>query len=350
MILAWAILAVLPVELPVEPRAARTNPPPAAVAQSDAVEVSLDLLDGSRIVGQIQPRSLPVILRSEALGEVKIPLERVRFVQFGGTNQPAVVSLQNGDKLQGGCGPDEFGLITSFGKISIPARLLKRLTVAPAAAAGRIPDGCVLRLSFDVDEGERVSDSSGRGHQGQVRGAEYVAAGKRGGAYRFSNGDKQMWLPHHPDWVLGDRAFSIMLWVKLDQLPDEQREAFMLGHDEAAGAARKWGFEFFRDSLCFHTNGPGMGGGYRIARHRFRPEVNRWYHLALTREDSRYRLYVDGQLVKTDEHRAPVPEAAADLTIGQAEGLGINGMLDEVLLFHRALATEEIQALYESQK
>lgn len=335
-------------DLPEEPKPLprEIQPKPAPVA--DELGLVLDLQDGSHIISRITPRNLPIVIRSESLGEVKIPLERIRGIQFSVSNQHVVVTLQNGDKLQGTSRQDAFKVTTAFGKVAIETKFITRLSVMARPAAAP-PTGCVFWLSFDVEEGDRVTDQSGREHHGRIQGAEYVPTGQRGGAYRFTSGKRQMWVPHSPDWRLGDRPFSIALWVNLDQLPNEQREHFMIGHDEGGGGRNKWGFEFFRDGLCFHLNGPEVGS-HRIAQYRFRPEANRWYHQSMTRNDSGYRLYVDGKCVATDETTVAVPDVSAELTIGQAEGLGIEGMLDEVMIFERALSAEELKALYDSQK
>jgi hypothetical protein len=338
-------------ELPDEPRPA---PSPAHATRlpetevSDELSVLFDLQDGSRIVGRITPRNLPVVIRSESIGEIKIPLDRIRGIQFTASNQQVVVTLQNGDKLQGGFTQESFKLVTGFGKMSIPTKFVTRLAVSQAQS-GKPPEGCILWYSFDADEGDRVTDKSGHDNHGRVQGAQYMANGKIGGAYRFTGGNDQIRVPNSPHWNFGKNPFSIALWVSLNALPDGRSGQFMIGHDEGGGGRNKWGFGFIRDALCFHLNGPQVGERW-IARHQFTPKLDRWYHLALTHEANSYKLYVNGECVKTEQNRTAVPDAAADLTIGQMEGLGISGTLDELIILDRGLTGEEVEAIYDSQK
>lgn len=336
LIFLLAVIGVAPI-LGVEP------------AASNLVTVTVNLTDGSRVVGRLDGPRVGLEMQTEMVGRVNITWERIRQLDCTAGTTNTLVTLQNGDKLQGRLFQDTLKLTASFGPVVIPTKVIRQVSVG-RARAGKLPEGCVLWYSFDVDEGERTSDQSGREHHGQVRGAEYVAAGKFGGAYRFARGEKQLWVADSPDWSLVGQPFTIALWVKLDGFPDETSEAFIIGHDEGGGGLPKWGFEFFRDGLCFHVNGPHVRRDQRIVRHRFRPELNRWYHLAVSRDARTFRLFVDGECVKTEENPAEIPAIRAELTIGQAEGLGINGLLDEVMLFKRCLTAPEVAELAAGHK
>jgi hypothetical protein len=168
-----------------------------------------------------------------------------------------------------------------------------------------------------------------------------VPDGRRGGAYRFTGGEQVIRVADSPHWQFGMVPFTIALWVRLDQPPDVQREHMMVGHDEGG---EKWGFEFFQEGLCFHINGQ-KSGSHRIAYGKLAPELRRWYHVAVTRNGKSYQIYVDGELLKSDTNSAAVPNAAADLTIGQAENIGTPVTLGEVMVFNRALCAEEIRGL-----
>lgn len=78
--------------------------------------------------------------------------------------------------------------------------------------------------------------------------------------------------------------------------------------------------------------------------------TDRWVHVATTFDSIRLRLYVDGAEVAV--HLLPVPGPAAEtggLVIGghrAGTGRNFDGLIDEVALWSRALAPEEITALY----
>src|ERR1043166_87807 len=79
----------------------------------------------------------------------------------------------------------------------------------------------------------------------------------------------------------------------------------------------------------------------------FSPNVGQWYHLAVTRNGNTYIIFVDGIPVGSEVNTVAIPNANAPLTIGQAEELGfMNGRLDEVTIYDRALTQAELQAIF----
>jgi hypothetical protein len=331
--------------------------------EAAANRLTVELRDGSRIVGDTDLDALTVT--TEMAGTINLQLAKLTSLQQESTNSASVLTLRNGDRLRGMIQAKTLKLSTSFGRITIPVTLISKLTVSATGNMGSgMTDGLLLYYSFGTDDGRVVRDQSGHGHDGRVLGATYVTDARKGGAYRFergvrefreggmrfSRGIKEIRVPDSPDWAFANRPFSISLWVNFDVIPDDNGEAVMIGHDEGPGPHRKWGFEFASAGVDFHINGPDPGQGFIIAAHRFRPDVNRWYHLALTRDGATYKLYIDGKCVTTDINSAAVPDAAADLTLGNMEGLGMDGMLNEIMIFNRALSPEEIKSIFESQQ
>jgi hypothetical protein len=74
-----------------------------------------------------------------------------------------------------------------------------------------------------------------------------------------------------------------------------------------------------------------------------------WYHLAAVKSATSFALYVNGQL---QDSRSPVPNFldthAGTLRIGAnaIEGAHLNGLIDEVAIYDRALPATEIQAIF----
>jgi hypothetical protein len=74
-----------------------------------------------------------------------------------------------------------------------------------------------------------------------------------------------------------------------------------------------------------------------------------WYHVAAVKKANGLEIYVNGAL---EDFRTPLPDFldtnAADLLIGAsiAEGAPLNGLVDEVEVFNRALTADEIRAIY----
>lgn len=96
-------------------------------------------------------------------------------------------------------------------------------------------------------------------------------------------------------------------------------------------------------NLGFHINGASSAN----IGVPFTPIVGFWYHVAVTRSGSTYKFYVDGTQIGGDQSDSvAVPDAAAPLTLGHAEAIpSLNGFLDEVEIFNRALSATEISSI-----
>jgi hypothetical protein len=66
----------------------------------------------------------------------------------------------------------------------------------------------------------------------------------------------------------------------------------------------------------------------------------------VTRSGSTYTLYLNGLLVASDISTFSIPDLVVPLTVGKAEGVNLDGVIDEVEMFHRALSGSEIQAIF----
>ena len=105
----------------------------------------------------------------------------------------------------------------------LPSRAGSTLLVALLAGCGPAPieavavsrrslaEGLVAHWSFDEQSGTTVADRSGNGHDGQLTGGTWVAAGRFGGGLRLQPGDT-VTIPGFPqampDW-------TVSVWIKL---------------------------------------------------------------------------------------------------------------------------------------
>lgn len=299
--------------------------------------ITLRTLDGSSLEGTPPGNALRM---GTVFGDIAIPLGLLNRVQMTGDNGKMIAEFKNQDRLSGSY-LDEWAVVdTAFGRQKIQRAMIREIRFRPAAQ----DNGLIAYYPFDDDDNRQVRDASGNGRDGTVQGAIPMREGRKGGAYRTGRRTGHLQIPNDPAWNFGDKPFSIVLWIKLEQMPFG--EQMIVGHDEGGGEQNKWAFEFWQGNLCFHVNTP-RSESFRIGATPWRGEVGRWYHLAVTREDDRFRIYVDGNWVSEAKHALPVPSAQAPLTIGQAEALFVDGALDEVMLFDRALSDEEIRNLAE---
>ncbi len=216
------------------------------------------------------------------------------------------------------------------------------------AANGEITgldDGLLLYYPFDQDGGDVVRDASGGGRTGQVHGAQWVADGARGGAYRFDSNAQCIWADD-AGLPAGDAPRTMAVWIKLNVLYPEMTTGLLtygqLQWNQASGVGMDW--RNGRDQYYFSQN-----GGVALSRQKM-TSPGEWHHLAYTYGgNGRHHLYVDGVLTDgMSELGGSIDTVlSGKLMIGGHPGsVGPNGgYLDEVRIYGRALTAKEIQEL-----
>jgi hypothetical protein len=180
-----------------------------------------------------------------------------------------------------------------------------------------------------------------------------VPDGAVGSAFDFTGGGS-FTVPNNSTWNLaGD--FTIDLWVRFRSQPSGRLP--FIGHDDAGGSHNKWIFWYDESgdgpnatpgpALRFHINGSSPSSN-PIAT-PWNPTVDEWHFVAITRRGSNYSLYIDsGSPTKSATDANPIPVASVPLTIGRAEAFQFPGQIDEVQLFSRALAGDEIADIFDA--
>lgn len=240
------------------------------------------------------------------------------------------------------------GLITIF---YLYGRVQQQQTNAEAAKAVmnapvpvELQKGLVLYYSFDKDNGAVVLDDSGHGNTGVVRHAVYTPEGHVGGAYEF---DGRACID------LGDAAVgqghirsSWCAWV----YPTDKAQRGIMGKSRG-------------DDMVFSFL---VEPGQREVRVRLKPPVepdlrglinkghiqlNRWQHLVFTYDGELFWLYHNGNqvwhsplYVLNPMRRNHVGFAIGDIGVGS--GQGFVGKIDEVRVYDRILASNEVLTLY----
>lgn len=224
---------------------------------------------------------------------------------------------------------------------------------APSPVRFTPSDGIVLHCSFDAKEVDRrVIDRSGKGHHGKVCGAHWTAKGKLGGAYEFNGFSSYIELADPGIDSTGD--FTISAWIKARQQDDA-------GVVYAQSDGRKGSDEPIiwlqvvagrLSSRIRGTNGSDNAGRCRTKL------LGGWHHVALSWTSSAGKIcyYVDGKL-----DGSTVGRLSGDTSSNDWFGIGgvfddlsqvkrfFKGLIDEVMIWPRALSADEILRLYQKQ-
>lgn len=210
--------------------------------------------------------------------------------------------------------------------------------------------GIIAWWPLDETSGTTVGDIADNNPGVHVNGP-VPAVGQVDGALRFDGVDDYVGVGDSDLWAFGSNDFTIDLWANFD-VPGGGSVGhpgdIFIGSDEGPGTQNKWFFALGGGVLNFHINGPSTGSFF-LVQAPFSPNIGQWYHLAVTRNGNTYTIFVDGTPIGSEVNAVAIPNANAPLTIGQAESLGfMNGLLDEVTIYNRAVTQGELQAIFDA--
>ena len=218
-----------------------------------------------------------------------------------------------------------------------------------SARAAEPPGGLVLHYNFDQpDVGGLVVDRSGQNHNGHASDARFITPGKKGGGYALASGDSIIRVAGSPTASVKQATFAV--WFKTSR-SDATCRRILDGRAGQGYALEIGGGDQGQESrgrLAF-----SIGGG-KPCLSDLAVTDGAWHHGAVTFDGENLRMYVDGQPQRqVTPCRIEIAALVSDLAIGmsspdspsQSKVLGFDGVIDELMIFHRALSAEEIRAV-----
>ena len=219
----------------------------------------------------------------------------------------------------------------------------------------RVIDGVVGSWHFDEGSGTTAYDSSGNNYDGTINGATWVD-GKFGKALSYDGDDDYVDTADISEIELHDASFVV--WVKLDTLSEDQ------------DIITKGGHQLNEPLIIWYdvsvSSGADVGGGntntisiltcdgstqHWIAASSNSINDNNWHHITAVVDitNNILKLYIDGELEASNTKAwNGIADASVKLRIGDATPSShpFDGIIDEVLVFDKALSAEEILDLY----
>jgi hypothetical protein len=225
-------------------------------------------------------------------------------------------------------------------------------------------NGMVGYWSFDGGSGK---DDSGNGNKGMIVGNPKVVPGKFGMALDF-DGDDGVEIASNSSLELPN-ALTAACWIYpraiTDAAGNDHAGIFWKGHMIGWGANMyNWRIATATTSgLTWGSTGGGVEGYF--ATGNCLPDLNTWYHVALVEDGTKGTAYVNGvALVAADVTGGDMNRPAAPydtwpdepVRIGWSQGRGgdvntlvyFDGIIDEVVLYNRALSADEIGDLMDN--
>jgi hypothetical protein len=212
------------------------------------------------------------------------------------------------------------------------------------------PSGATAWWPLDETSGTIAIDVVGNKPGAHFGGPAHVA-GKVRGALQFDGVDDFVGVGDSDLWAFGNRDFTIELWAYFNSPGGgtiSHPSHIFIGNDEGPFTVNKWFFALGGGVLEFVFSSPTIGDQF-LTFGPFAPNLNQWYHLAVRRQGNTFTVFVNGLPSGSVINTAAIPNPNAPLTIGQAESLGfMNGRLDEVTIYDRALTQVELQSIVDA--
>jgi hypothetical protein len=211
-------------------------------------------------------------------------------------------------------------------------------TVTPTRLAN--VDGCFESpaglVSWWPGDGN-AEDIQGTNDGMLINGASF-AGGKVGQAFSFDGTNRVVASTAALPIFNSDRTMA--LWVKADAFLEG--EAFFAGYGRFKSYSQAYELGAAGSTLFFSQWGEAIFGPAL--------QTGRWYHVAVTNTYTKVKLYLDGKLVASGD--LPIDTAAGTkLFIGSLPdepAKRLDGLVDEVEVFNRALTAAEIRAIYQA--
>jgi RHS repeat-associated protein len=197
----------------------------------------------------------------------------------------------------------------------------------------------VAHYAFDEGTGSVLTDSSGLGNNGQIRGALWAPTGASGGSLYFNGTDAMVTVPDGT-WENGTPV-TYVAWYKTDGAPKGFVFEHQLGSNIPGAFALAPGRSAF---IGYDSRNVDTAAAY--------PGVpsNTWTMIATTITDTEVRVYRDGVFVRAVPIGGGFPYTAAPFHIGARGGVPdsfFKGWIDEISIYRRALAAGEVLELFQ---
>lgn len=202
--------------------------------------------------------------------------------------------------------------------------------------------GLVLYYPFD-EKADKVIDQSGNNNHGQLHGATYNPSGIRGSCLCFRDADTFVSIPKLEHVK---KAVTISMWVNLSVLPSQLKGK--------SGSEMMAIFDAIEDAFVLYEAKPYSGLTFKVttAKDAVRVTIpekaltrNKWLHIAGVYDGNQAIVYLNGVKKGSAPIHGSLVEQNPYLSINDNRYSFI-GMIDEVVIFNRALSNQDIKELF----
>ena len=201
-----------------------------------------------------------------------------------------------------------------------------------------VPRGYTAHYRFEAS----TLDEGGLHNGTYIGDVEEYSEGVSGLGIRLGSGDEIIEIADHPQLDFTGK-FSLAAWVNLESYTPISK----LLVKALNPVTNPW--ELYALDLSASGDTPrfmastGDPGSWRGASSEKSIKLDQWSHLVGTSDGETLKLYVDGDLVGSEPAPPFIGQNNQPLLMGN-----IRGIVDEVLIYGRALSVEEVEFLYQA--
>ncbi|MGQ9730344.1 MAG: LamG domain-containing protein [Candidatus Zipacnadales bacterium] len=231
-------------------------------------------------------------------------------------------------------------------------------TVSPDPKSLLVPPtkqpGLIGYWPLDEGQGNIVTDTSQEpAYNGRLRDCRW-AEGRVGHCLQFDGKSGEVLIPAEFSFH-NLTQFTLSAWVKLTGLPVQGNGNTLVNKGPESPVQHFWWWIGYPPSysLVLEMGSEAHRWGASFSSDPLDWELGRWYHVAVVFESaegsSKTVHYRDGQMVGTVTREEAFNSGSYDIRLGTYGGLHwMDGYIDEVKFWDRALSAEEIRLEYEA--
>ena len=218
------------------------------------------------------------------------------------------------------------------------------LIVVLGLLAANVAEGAdpslVAWYRFDGD----ATDSSGNNLHGTEMGDPTYTTGVFGQAIDLDGDGDYVDCGLDPKFDITE-FITFTYWIQVRAFDAAWQTVLSRGDDSwRSSRAGSEGTESFMEAAVGGTSGNYLYGVTPV-------DDGQWHHVGATYDGTTFYLYLDGELESSEPSTGQITVSSYPLYIGensQATGRHWNGLIDDVMIFNRALSQEEIQRIMQS--
>ena len=208
-------------------------------------------------------------------------------------------------------------------------------------------DGLLAYYEFDEGTGDEAADTANENH-GAITGATWTEGRVGDHALQFSGSGENVEASHQDYLNLSE--FTVSTWVNFDALSTGEWQSIVC-KGSCGSPDRNYGLFQKKDGKQVHFSFYRTSGDWASYNSNAELSTDTWYHLVMTYDGSEFALYIDGSLDKSVSETGTPTTNSDPLYIGDfPDYSGMNGQVDDVRVYNRALTEDEVQDLYDATK